>query len=108
MRAFRRLHQALNRSTSSTSFSSQRASVTATASVSASLVAVPFVMASSYYSTSVTKPQLGPDAVPEDAVTRPHHVKKKNGTTASFRNIHPSAGTMFTAWPFFKAMFLYV
>lgn len=69
--------------------------------MSASLAAVPLVMA--YYITSVTKPQLS-DA-PDDAESRPHHVKKKNGTTASFRNIYPSAGTMFRTWPFFKAMF---
>lgn len=62
----------------------------------------------SYYSTSVTKPQLGLEAVPEDAASRPHHVKKRNGNTSKFRNIHPSAGELFAVWPFFKLVVAYV
>ncbi|KAF6830222.1 N-acyl-phosphatidylethanolamine-hydrolyzing phospholipase D [Colletotrichum musicola] len=42
------------------------------------------------YTTTVTRiSELGPS--PEDATSRPHHVKK-NGTTVSFKNIHPSFG----------------
>lgn len=111
MRALRRLLHAINRSAyspPSASASSKRASVSASGSLSASLAAVPFVMASSHYSTSVTKPQLGPDAVPEDAASRPHHVVKNNGTISHFRNIHPSAGNLFSAWPFFRTMIAYV
>jgi len=65
-------------------------------------------MASSYYSTAVAKPQLGPDAVPDDAESRPHHVKKHNGKTSHFRNIHPSAGHLFAAWPMWRAAASYV
>ena len=65
-------------------------------------------MGVNYYAATVTKPQLGPDGVPEDALSRPHHVKKRNGTTASFKNIYPSAGTMYNGWTFFKAFLAYV
>ena len=102
--ALHRLRQALNRTPSPATSQSHRASVSA----SIGLVAVPIVMASSYYSTAVTKPQLGPDAVPEDAEARPHHVLKRNGKTSHFRNIHPSAGHLFAAWPMWKAITSYV
>lgn len=65
-------------------------------------------MASSDYTATVTKRELGLDPVPEDATSRPHHVKRKNGTTSSFRNVHPSCGAMYETWTFFKAIFLYV
>ncbi|KAB5559659.1 NAPE-hydrolyzing phospholipase D [Coniochaeta sp. 2T2.1] len=106
MRAFHRLRQAFSRNSSSTpSSSSQRASVAASASITAGLVAIPVVMASNYYAASVTKPQLGPDTVPEEALSRPHHVKKRNGNTASFKNIYPSAGTMYNTWTFYKGLY---
>ncbi|KAF6805324.1 N-acyl-phosphatidylethanolamine-hydrolyzing phospholipase D [Colletotrichum sojae] len=42
------------------------------------------------YTTTITRiSELGPS--PEDATSRPHHIKK-NGTTVSFKNIHPSFG----------------
>jgi hypothetical protein len=64
-------------------------------------------MASSYYSSAVANPRLGQDGVPDDAEARPHHVKK-GGKTTHFKNIHPSAGNMFAAWPMWRALIAYV
>ncbi|KAK4146038.1 beta-lactamase superfamily domain-containing protein [Dichotomopilus funicola] len=59
---------------------------------SASLSTVAAATASmAVYASLVSKPET-PTAVPEDAELAAHHVKGRNGKTASFRNPHPSAG----------------
>lgn len=47
-------------------------------------------------SIKVETPTLG--KAPEDAATKPHHVKASNGTTAHFKNPHPSAKRGFSPW----------
>lgn len=50
------------------------------------------------YSISVGKPFLG--TAPDDAASKPHHVKsKQDGAAPShFQNPHPSAKKNFTQW----------
>jgi hypothetical protein len=61
------------------------------------------------YSTTVTKRELGLDPIPDDAPSRPHHVKRRDGTPSAFQNVHPSAGDgWFDFFPFMKKMVSYV
>lgn len=48
------------------------------------------------YSVSVGKPILG--VAPDDAATKPHHVKAKDGTTTHFQNTCLSAAKKKSQW----------
>lgn len=48
------------------------------------------------YSISVGTPSLG--KAPENAASKPHHIKDSNGTTTQFKNPHPSAVKGFSQW----------
>jgi hypothetical protein len=61
-------------------------------------------------STAVTKREFGADPLPDESRSKPHHLKKNDGTFSMFRNTHPSAGGPdFQEYsPFLKKVFLYV
>ncbi|KAK4226745.1 beta-lactamase superfamily domain-containing protein [Podospora fimiseda] len=71
------------------------------ASISLS-TATALTMATTTYTSTVSKPITSPD-IPPDALSTPHHVKDKTGTqTLRFKNPHPSSGD--PAWTPFEML----
>ena len=50
------------------------------------------------YTSTVTKLPLDPATAPDDGSLEDHHVKNSKGETVVFRNPHPSAGALYSAY----------